>query len=119
MLGEICRELGHKPCALSAAAKAAMLAYRWPGNVRELRNVLERALLLREGDGPVEPAHLSALEARPAAVAEGTLADLERDHILRVLDASGGNQTKAAKKLGISRNTLWEKLKQYRPGGAK
>ncbi len=118
MLGEICRELGHKPCALSDGARAAILGYRWPGNVRELRNVLERALLLREGDGPVEPVHLPSLEAM-SPEASGTLADLERDHILRTLKASGDNQTRAARTLGISRDTLWKKLKSYRPGGGR
>jgi two-component system response regulator AtoC len=118
LLGEICRELGRRPPGLSPATEAALVRYRWPGNVRELRNVLERAVLLHEGDGPIEPAHLPPLEA-PAPAAAGTLAEVERAHILRVLESCGGNQTRAARKLGISRNTLWEKLKQYRAGGAR
>jgi DNA-binding NtrC family response regulator len=115
LLGDICRELGRPVPDLSPAAQEAFRRYRWPGNVRELRNVLERAIILHEGTGPIEPAHLPPLDSASSG-AGGTLDEVEREHILRVLEASGGNQTKAAKALGISRNTLWEKLKQYKTG---
>ncbi|MEK7765962.1 MAG: sigma-54 dependent transcriptional regulator, partial [bacterium] len=121
LLLQICREVGRRPAGLSEAASAAFMAYRWPGNVRELKNVLERAVILKEGDGPVELAHLpqelvGGPGGRPTApAAAGSLSEVERVHILRVLESSGGNHTRAAKALGISRTTLWEKLKQYRP----
>ncbi|MEK7474934.1 MAG: sigma-54 dependent transcriptional regulator [Candidatus Coatesbacteria bacterium] len=116
LLADICRELRRPVPALSPAVQEAFRAYHWPGNVRELRNVLERAVILHEGTGSIEPAHLPPLSG-PATAGSATLTDIEREHILRVLEHHGGNQTKAAKALGISRNTLWEKLKQYRSGG--
>jgi DNA-binding NtrC family response regulator len=118
LLGDICRELGRARPALSPAVQDAFRAYHWPGNVRELRNVLERAVILHEGTGPIEPAHLPPLSG-PAAAGGGSLTDIEREHILRVLEHHGGNQTKAAKALGISRNTLWERLRQYRTEGKR
>jgi len=118
LLGDVCRELRRPVPALSSAVQEAFRRYHWPGNVRELRNVLERAIILHEGAGPIEPVHLPPL-AGPAAAAGSALIDVEREHILRVLEACGGNQTKAAKALGISRNTLWEKLKHYRAGESR
>jgi two-component system, NtrC family, response regulator AtoC len=94
--------------------------YSWPGNVRELRNVLERSLVL--GRGPVlEPAELAALlgaaeRATPfdQLVLEQTpLVDLEKRYIERVLRAAGGNQSEAARRLGIHRNTLRRKVREY------
>jgi DNA-binding NtrC family response regulator len=124
LLDEICRELGRRPLAMAAETERVLARYRWPGNVRELRNVLERAVLLHEGDGRIGPGALPALPDRPADAgpagvggAGASLEDIERAHILRVLESFGGNQTRAAKALGISRNTLWEKLRHYRVGG--
>jgi two-component system NtrC family response regulator len=97
----------------------AVEAYHWPGNVRELRNVLERALLL--SDAPVlrrEDLHFDVPEAAPAqapGAAPGiTLRDAERGHIARVLDAHGWKVDLAAQALGISRSTLYEKIRAYR-----
>ena len=120
LLGEICRELGRRPLALGPATEAALVRYPWPGNVRELRNVLERAVLLHDGDGPVGPAAVTLPEGagmRAASAAGASLEAVEKEHILRVLEACGGNQTRTARQLGISRNTLWEKLRAYRVGG--
>ncbi|HRP94865.1 MAG TPA: sigma-54 dependent transcriptional regulator [Rhodocyclaceae bacterium] len=95
-------------------------AYRWPGNVRELRNVLERAAIL-SGGGPISadmlPREISR-QARPEsqATAEGgelvPLAEIERRYILRVLDEVGGNKSRAAEILGITRLTLRNKIGQ-------
>jgi two-component system response regulator AtoC len=89
----------------------------WPGNIRELRNVIERAALIAHGDEITE----EDLQLAPAAVeapsSSGSLhADvdaLEKRRILAALEACGGNQTRAAQKLGISRGTLVSRLKQY------
>ncbi|MFC2172587.1 sigma 54-interacting transcriptional regulator, partial [Acidobacteriota bacterium] len=95
-------------------ALAALSAHNWPGNVRELFNVLERGLV-HTGEKTVRPEHLG-LKApppgRPCTLAE-VKAETEREHILRCLDASGGNITVAAKTLGIQRQQLQRLLKRY------
>jgi two-component system response regulator HydG len=105
---------------LGEASRETLLAYEWPGNVRELRNVIERAAMLAETDTiaaedlglPLDPGALKA--AAEATPADGTrLEDVERLHIVRVLESVGGSRTRAATLLGISRSTLWEKGKRY------
>ncbi|XXF74920.1 sigma 54-interacting transcriptional regulator [Myxococcaceae bacterium GXIMD 01537] len=112
-----------EPPRLSAAALERLKSYRWPGNVRELENCIESAVVLSEGEILEEHLPLpSAERAAPAASAspgtEGApallpLAEVERRHILRVLEAVKGNRTAAAKALEIGRNTLARKLKEY------
>ena len=107
---------------LAPAALARLGAHDWPGNVRELKNVVERAALLA-GGGAIGPEHL-LFDASPAVGAPAPAApapapveasdDPERDRILAALDACAGNQTQAAKQLGISRATLVHKLDLYR-----
>jgi len=95
---------------------AAFSAYEWPGNVRELRNVVERMVIMSEGPelGPeLLPAPLRQA-GRPAAPERiGTLAEVEKDHILRALEATGGNKKRAASLLGIDRSTLYARLRRY------
>jgi len=94
-------------------------AYPWPGNIRELRNVMERALILA-GDSTILPEHLPK-ELALRREAEGSraeapvwaLEEAERRHILAVLERCQGNKTHAAQRLGITRLTLRNKLKQY------
>jgi DNA-binding NtrC family response regulator len=108
---------------ITPRAMAALQAYAWPGNVRELRNIVERmAVLAPAGTADLAqvPAEVRAPAAGPAA--EGFAADLpleevERRHILRVLDASGGNKTRAAEVLGITVRTLYNRLDDYRRNG--
>ncbi|MEZ4401665.1 MAG: sigma-54 dependent transcriptional regulator [Kofleriaceae bacterium] len=96
-------------------------AQRWPGNVRELENTIERAVVLASGDrlgvDDVRPPSARAPAPAPAAVDAGgeilPLDELERRHILAVLDACAGGKTRAAALLGINRTTLWKKLRQY------
>jgi DNA-binding NtrC family response regulator len=110
-------------------AKKLLLAHAWPGNVRELENVVERAVALAEGD-IVTPEDLPpALRERKSqdrltsALMQGlTLEELERQYIQRVLEAEGGNKTRAAQRLGLDRKTLYRKLEEYAapsPGAAE
>jgi DNA-binding NtrC family response regulator len=120
LLEALAREAGRRrPPELSPGAMTVLAAHTWPGNVRELRNVLERALLLC--DGPViTEAHLprEALGPRggtpaavPAPAPRGEPS--ERSRILEALAACGGNQSRAAKKLGISRKVMLARLDKY------
>jgi len=109
--------------AFSTAAGERLLGYDWPGNVRELQNAVKHGAALatgpeiREDDLPDELRGPSAQEpherASFAPAGMKTLAQIEREHILHVLDACGGSQSDAARVLGVARNTLWRKLRQY------
>ena len=107
-------EVGARDSELTDDAEEALSAYRWPGNVRELRNVLERALL-RAGGTAITRRHLML---DPATTAPGldeshlTLAELERRHIERTLEAEGWHVERTSKRLDIPRSTLYQKLKQ-------
>jgi len=94
---------------LSAEARAALHASRWPGNVRELQHTIESAVVLADGDRVdlVALPRAAAAPARPEPLR--TLAEVEGEHIRRVMIAAGGNQSEAARVLGISRNTLARK----------
>ncbi|MEQ1728229.1 MAG: sigma-54-dependent Fis family transcriptional regulator [Vicinamibacterales bacterium] len=103
------------------AAADQMLRWGWPGNVRELQNVVERALVLARGTRiELEDLPDEVRNATPGTGAPGvaptaiTLADVERTHILSVLDSVDGNRTKAAAILHIGSATLFRKLKEYR-----
>jgi Nif-specific regulatory protein len=100
---------------LSKAAARALEAYHWPGNVRELRNCIEQALIL--GDG--KTIRLADLPPQLRASAGGPLEDLaplaavEKEHIARVLKATEWNKAKSARLLGISKPTLYDKIRSY------
>ena len=104
------------------AAMRALQAYEWPGNVRELENVIERASIIREsekimvGDLPVELGDPVAGDASGSRLTVGghiTLEELERAHILAVLEATGGARKQTSEILGINASTLYRKLKKY------
>jgi two-component system response regulator HydG len=99
---------------VTPAARSALTSYTWPGNIRELRNVIERAVLFSDG-GPIEVGHLQLQErAAPRSDAlPAALEQLERDRILAALAQTHGNQTEAAKLLGIARRTLVNRLTAY------
>jgi two-component system response regulator HydG len=105
---------------LSPETMALLLDHQWPGNVRELENAIERAVLLAETD-TILPGDLpprlqgvpSGGDGAEAAAKPRRLDEVEREQILRTLDAYAWNQARAAEALGIGRNTLWRKLKDY------
>jgi transcriptional regulator of acetoin/glycerol metabolism len=88
------------------------MSYAWPGNVRELQNVIHRALLLSKDD-VIEPSDLPLDLSGEAGSAGIRLEDMEREHILRVLKALGGQRSRAAEVLGIDPKTLYRKLQSY------
>jgi len=114
------------PRTIEPDAMEALINYHWPGNVRELANVIERAKILADGptitlhDLPpaiAQPAGTSvtvpsaAIYSRPSE--EVSLEQLEREHIVRVLEAKGGNKARAARALGISRRRLYRLLDKH------
>lgn len=95
-----------------AEAKKRLLAYTWSGNVRELRRVVRLAILHTEGD-TVTADTLEFDEMSLADDVSLAMDDMEKKHILRVLEQAGGNRRKAAELLGISPTTLYKRLRQY------
>jgi DNA-binding NtrC family response regulator len=110
------RALGRREMDLSPAAERALQQHAWPGNIRELRNVIERATLLAPGDA-VEPRDLAlphaAVQPAPHASSNLTLQALERQHIQQVLGEEDGCIERAAKRLGIHRSSLYNKIRRH------
>jgi two-component system response regulator AtoC len=100
---------------LGPGAEEKLMHYDWPGNVRELENVIERAIILCEGDVitsddlsvPDNMTHSKSGHNIPQ------LQEIEKDYILTILKRTGGNQTQASRLLGLDRKTLYLKLKRY------
>ncbi len=116
------REMNRHIELISDAAKQKLLRYDWPGNVRELKNVIERAVVLNTKDNIDESDLLLSHSIIPSTSdgfasseesVEITLAELEQQHIERVLRHTGGNKSRAASILGIERSTLDRKLKRF------
>jgi len=99
---------------LSDSAWEKLREHDWPGNIRELRNVLARAAALFDGDvieaGDLDLSTLTAGTGR-------TLAEVQRDHVMHVLNACDGNRAEAARRLGIARSTLHDRLNRYLTAG--
>ncbi|MCA1634053.1 MAG: sigma 54-interacting transcriptional regulator, partial [Acidobacteria bacterium] len=122
----IYRERFSRPALdLSMEARRRLDEYDWPGNVRELRNTLERSVALSAADLieaeqvlPTHAAHAGVSESgtTDTPAAPSTLEELERRHILHVLEETDGNRERAAALLGISSRTLYRKLREYETG---
>ncbi|HEU4384432.1 MAG TPA: sigma-54 dependent transcriptional regulator [Anaeromyxobacteraceae bacterium] len=116
-------ETGRRVQGITPAAMAVLQAHAWPGNIRELRNVLERAMILVEGD-------LIGVEQLPPELAPGPpgeaslrlplgleLDEVERRYLLATLRRLGGNKSRTAEALGVSEKTLYNKLARYAAQG--
>ncbi|RTQ52259.1 sigma-54-dependent Fis family transcriptional regulator [Hymenobacter gummosus] len=109
----------HRPApTLSPAALRRLEQYAWPGNVRELQYTIERAVIMADtAELQPEDLHFSQLEPTPAAAAEVadnlTLSAVERNAILRVIEKHGGNITRAAQELGLTRTALYRRLNKH------
>jgi len=107
-------ESGRSPLRLSDKALQSLRSYNWPGNVRELENVVQRLVVMTDGDA-IEVPDLPILMRFSALRERGltrTLADVEAEYISNVLSSVDGNKTLAAQSLGINRKTLREKLRK-------
>jgi two-component system, NtrC family, response regulator HydG len=119
-LGLFNEKLGRHVTGASPQVLEIFSRYPWPGNVRELANVIERALVVCKGNVIVPeclPPHLfetrTALPGEAPEMPDLTLQAAEREQILRALQASGGKRVEAARRLGLSRRTLYRKLSRY------
>ncbi len=128
-LAEYAEAMGKNVTGVSEEAMELLRRYDWPGNVRELRNVMERAVILCDGD-EIQPAHLPGeivtdrafLPLAPSLEAtlddagidlKGTVAEFERRMIAQALERTGGNQSEAARLLGVTRDVLRYSLSKY------
>ena len=121
LLEKLGRTMGRKTPGITAGALARLAKYTFPGNIRELENLLERALIFCEGEALTE----ADLDLPDAAITEadepeansppasGSLRDLEKRAIIECLLKWEGNQTKAAEDLGITRRTMFNKIKEF------
>ncbi len=120
----VCAENGKSLMAITESAMASLTRLEWPGNVRQLQNIIERAVIMNSGveldeslldlaDG-MDPCGRRDAEVLPTDL---TLADMERELILRKLRQTGGNRTQSARALGISVRTLRNKLHLYNAMG--
>ena len=126
MVAEMSERHDRRVSGISAPMLDRLRAYSWPGNGRELRNTIERAVILCPDGAPLDPSHLphgfgkdlspdapltdeNSIQIRVGS----TVDEAERLLILRTLDATGQNKTRAAEILGVSLKTLHNKLKEY------
>jgi DNA-binding NtrC family response regulator len=116
ILGRVAHELGRSGVTLAESGVRAMQEYPWPGNIRELKNVLERSLLLSDR-GEIRRTDLRFEYPSADGASDDTrltLTEVESRHIARVLKEEDGNVDRAAKRLGITRNTLYYKVRKHR-----
>ena len=101
---------------ISAKAKQLLLSYNWPGNIRELKNCMDRAVILGDGEAiqPEDLPHYIRTEAKTIPAPLESLERIEADHIIRVLRRTGWNKSKAVRVLGLTRQTLDNKIKKYK-----
>jgi transcriptional regulator with PAS, ATPase and Fis domain len=111
----VAMDLGRLHLTLSDQTIQAMTAYAWPGNIRELKNVIERAVLLTDGES-IRPKDLHLAFKNEIAVDDGpqiTFREVQRVHIQKALDAENGNVARAAARLDLTRSTLYNKMKTF------
>ncbi len=117
-LTEFCKDYGRKPKEFTAAAMEVLLQYPWPGNVRELKNLVERLVIVCPSE-EIEPQHLppelfrgaSKSPQKPYESLQEARSAYEREFVLRKLEESRWNMTKAAQALGLERSHLYRKMR--------
>jgi DNA-binding NtrC family response regulator len=118
-LGELKQPAGKNITGVDAECLEVLKSYRWPGNVRQLRNVIERALIVSRGplitvaDLPPDMKRTTGSSSSFELRLGMSLDDVERELIMRTIDFTGGNKSRAAEVLGISLKTLYNRLERY------
>jgi DNA-binding NtrC family response regulator len=125
MVDEMNQKHSRKVSGIAPSMLDRLMAHSWPGNARELRNTIERAVILCPDGAPLDAGHLPqgfGKDGAAATASDGssitvrvgaTVDEAERLLILRTLEATGQNKTRAAEILGVSLKTLHNKLKEY------
>ncbi len=119
LLSDLRAKVGRGPTRFAPETLALLVQYPWPGNIRELRNMLERVLLLAAHAEELRPEHLPAELRAGCTVGDDARAEdlsleaMEKQHIARVLLLSDGNRAAAARALGVTRATLYKRLRTY------
>ena len=112
------RPFGKKVKRISPQALDILKRYHFPGNVRELENIIQRAIALTEGEVIIEQVLPDDLQKLEINMIDGeglqTLEEVERQHIAKILQKTGGNKSLAGKILNLPRTTLWRKMRQYK-----
>ena len=122
LLNKLSADLGRGELRLDQGCMQALQSYSWPGNIRELRNVIERAVLLSDQKNiTLNDLHFDGHTQVGAPFLDSrlTLQELEKQHIERVLQEEQGRVEKAAKRLGIPRSSLYQKLKKHQIQSSK
>ena len=111
------QQYGRGEAGLSAGARQSMLGYSWPGNIRELQHAIERAVILSDSGGEIDMLQISSNKSagqqtsRQDAIVP--LDEMERNMVQMAIDKCNGNLSAAAAQLGITRQTLYNKMKRY------
>ena len=119
--GKYGKKNGHAAKSISKRASSILMNYDWPGNVRELENVIERAIALSPANEitpeflPIEIRNRKTDFEPGPNPKRAKLAEVEKMTILETLERMEGNKKRTAKELGISKTTLWRKLKYISP----
>ena len=125
VLNKIAQKRGCQSITLNEKARVTLIQHHWPGNVRELENVLERAsaisntsiitedLLKFEGSSRLSPIAEKVKTSEPVGVEQMTLAEVERRTIIQALEICKGKKAEAARRLGISEKSIYNKIKQF------
>jgi len=117
-VAKLSHKLGRKNISIADDFLQKLKAYNWPGNIRELENAIERALNMLSDDGTLTTNLLQFDNPSPVRIEERTtevksLKDIEKDAIIQALNLYKGNILKVSAKLGVGRNTLYRKIKEY------
>ena len=112
-LKHYCEKYGKELMSISNETATKLMAHPYDGNIRELQNIIEKAVIMCDG-GDIQPEHLQLYVSPGAARISGsTLEDMERTAIAEAISSCGGNLSIVAQKLGITRQTLYNKIKRY------
>jgi DNA-binding NtrC family response regulator len=113
-LRRYCEKYSKAKANITSAGLEELYSYNWPGNIRELQHTIEKAVILSEGT-TIGPSDLMLRYNTASEIENGnhTLEEMEKQMIMKSIDKNGGNMSSVANQLGITRQTLYNKVKKY------